>query len=146
MHELVVINDQHGELKHLQNAFRDFALRADLPHKTTITILIVLDEIVGNIIRYGDFAPGLENSNISVEINTSDEMVMLTIIDAAGAFDPLLAPEPDVESSLEEREIGGLGIHIVRSLVDSMEYCRDSDKNVLKLTCHILSQADNRPS
>ena len=130
----------------LQKAFRAFALLANLPNSTTMNILIVLDEIVGNIINYGDFAPGLENSDISVEINTSNEMLMLTIIDAAGAFDPLSAAEPDVESPLEKRKIGGLGIYIVRSLMDSMEYCRDSEKNVLKLTCHIQSQADKNTS
>ena len=146
MHKIIKIKNHPDEIGRLQKSFRAFALRAELPNSTTMTILIVLDEIVGNIINYGDFAPGSENNDISIEIDTSDEMLMIIISDTAGAFDPLLAPEPDVVSPLEKRKIGGLGIYIVKSLMDSMEYCRDSGKNVLKLTCQIQPQADKDTS
>jgi serine/threonine-protein kinase RsbW len=65
----------------------------------------------------------VENGHISLEFR-----------DDGAAFDPTKQTGPDTELSIEERDIGGLGLHLVKSLMDKMEYEREGDYNVLKIT------------
>ena len=58
-------------------------------------------------------------------------MVSAEVEDDGRPFDPLAVPEPDIEKSIDERKVGGLGIYLVRTLMDSLEYERRSDKNLL---------------
>ncbi len=61
----------------------------------------------------------------------------MTIADDGVPFNPLGAEAPDIDASLEEREIGGLGIHLVRSLMDDVSYQRRIGKNVMTLVKHL---------
>jgi serine/threonine-protein kinase RsbW len=66
----------------------------------------------------------------------SAESVRLEFRDAGAPFNPLDAPAPDLGTPPEERKIGGLGLHLVRSLVDDASYCREGSVNVLVLVKH----------
>jgi len=93
---------------------------------------LAIEEIVTNIIKYGydDDAPHVVDIRLSLENNC----LHITIIDDGHEFDPFDHPEPDVNLPLEEREPGGLGIHFVKSLLDSCAYCRREGKNIVTLT------------
>ena len=69
-----------------------------------------------------------------VEIRKATLDARLTFIDNGAAFDPLKQADPDVTSSAEEREIGGLGIFIVKKTMDSVSYRRNGDQNELAIT------------
>jgi anti-sigma regulatory factor (Ser/Thr protein kinase) len=99
---------------------------ADLVFK----INIVLDELATNIVKYGG-----KVSEIEVSLSSEEEVVTVEITDDGQSFDPLTeAPEPDLDSSLNERRIGGLGVFFVRSMMDDLQYRREQGKNHLAFT------------
>ena len=91
-------------------------------------IHIIFDEIYTNIVSYS------KATNAEVSYNIENEKLHLTFSDNGIAYDPLQASEPDVTLSAEERQIGGLGIFIVKKMAESMEYTRENERNVLKIT------------
>jgi anti-sigma regulatory factor (Ser/Thr protein kinase) len=66
-----------------------------------------------------------------VSLRVEDGDIIASVADRGAPFNPLLAPEPDLAAGLEQRDVGGLGIHLVRRLVNSMEYERREGQNYL---------------
>jgi serine/threonine-protein kinase RsbW len=94
-------------------------------------VQLTLEEMITNTIKYG--YDDKARHSIEVRIEPGDASIYVTILDDGHEFDPLLAPPADVSKSVEERSIGGLGIHLVRSLAASMKYVRLDGKNILQL-------------
>jgi len=90
---------------------------------------ILATEILANIISHGyvDHAPHV----INVRLTADDRAIHVVIEDNGRPFNPLTWPPPDLDLPLERRPVGGLGLHIARSVVDAIEYRRDGEKNVL---------------
>lgn len=93
---------------------------------------VALDEILSNIVRHGG-AEG-RDALIDVSFASADGCVEVAVADDGPEFDPLGLPEPDLASRLEEREPGGLGIHLVRHLMDGVEYARREGRNRIVIT------------
>jgi len=89
---------------------------------------VAFDELVSNIIKYA--YPDGQERFIECELACVDGAIMATITDEGDAFNPLDLAEPDTSLALEEREIGGLGVHIVRRMFDEMRYERREGRNV----------------
>ena len=99
-------------------------------------IHLVLEEMILNVIKYG--YTDEEIHSIDVSLDAQDATVTIHIVDDGKPFNPLVdAPPPNTEGEMEERRIGGWGIHIVRSLMDDFSYVRDNDKNKVKLVANI---------
>jgi len=113
-------------------AVQEFAERAGLPDAMRSDLLVVTDEIVSNLLKYG----GLPRERVELEVRASIEQGALTLqfADNGRPFDPLSAPPPALELPVKQRPIGGLGIHLVRSLTDKQRYARSDGRNVLVLT------------
>ena len=94
-------------------------------------INLVLDEIVGNVIRHGQAGPA---GRIDVTVSLQGAAITIDVIDDGIAFDPLTVPPPNLDLPIEERPVGGLGIHIVKSLAAGVEYRREGDRNHLVVT------------
>ncbi len=95
-------------------------------------IKLVLDELSSNIINYG-YGDG-DSGEIEIELTSGPETITIDITDDGQPFDPLTeGPPPDTESALEDRPLGGLGIHLVRTLVDKADYQREGGKNRMTL-------------
>ncbi len=92
---------------------------------------IAFDELLNNIISYG--YDDEEIHEIDIEIDLKGERLIITITDDGIPFNPFRKDPPDTMLSVEERVIGGLGIHIVKSLMDEYEYKRNVDKNIITL-------------
>lgn len=92
---------------------------------------IALDELLTNVVNYG-FRDGLRHE-ILVSFTIAGANLQIEVRDDGVPFDPLSVPEPNLSESIEEREIGGLGMHFVRSLLDSTHYCRRNGWNELTL-------------
>lgn len=88
---------------------------------------LVLEEILSNVIRHG--YEDSEGHEISVSLRASDGGVELQVEDDGREFDPLSAPEVDLGIPLEERRVGGLGIHLVRKMASEVRYRRQDGKN-----------------
>ncbi|MDR0652945.1 MAG: ATP-binding protein [Synergistaceae bacterium] len=88
---------------------------------------LIADEILANITNYSR----AEEYPVTLEIGVKNGVVSMTFIDSGIPFDPTAVSSPDTELSAGEREIGGLGIHMVRCMTDEISYERAGDKNVL---------------
>ena len=99
----------------------------EVPAKTAVRLKIALDEIFSNIVRYS----GASQAQVGCLVEQG--VLKLTFQDNGMPYDPLQAKEPDITASAEEREIGGLGIFMVRRMMDSVDYAYREGQNVLTL-------------
>ena len=94
-------------------------------------VQLVLDELATNVINHGYGASG---HSFQIKIESKPQAVRIELVDEAQAFDPLQdAPQPTTDASVEERQVGGLGVHIAKQLMDEMQYRRQNGKNRLTL-------------
>ena len=97
---------------------------------------LALEEVFGNVVRYG-YRDSAEHQ-ILVRMAMEDGSVVLTIEDDGIAFNPLEVPPPDFELPIENRPVGGLGMHLVRSLMETLEYAREDGRNLLTMRKPVL--------
>ena len=98
---------------------------------TTMQMNLALEEAVVNVMNYA-YPHGIVG-NIHIEAQANDMRLKFTIVDSGSPFDPTAQEEADTSLSVEDRPIGGLGIHLVRQLMDSINYERTEGKNILTL-------------
>jgi serine/threonine-protein kinase RsbW len=120
---LSVPGTQPGVLQAIQ-AFEHFGRDHCVPRDAAWRFLLALDEILSNIIRHG--APG---PAIGLTFSIEGEAIAVEVVDRAAAFNPLQVPPPDTTAPLEARQPGGLGIALVRRLMDETCYERRNDEN-----------------
>ena len=104
----------------------------NVPDELSMPINLALEEIVANVMLYA--YPDNKSGQVMVESWRADDKICFSISDSGKPFDPTQQKEADVTLSAEEREIGGLGIHLVRQLMDEIRYERKDEKNVLILS------------
>jgi serine/threonine-protein kinase RsbW len=99
---------------------------------TGFKMTLALEEAVANVI--GNAFDGVPPPHlITVRLDIAAKSVVAYVIDNGRPFDPTAAPDPDLSLPLDEREPGGLGIHLMRGLMDRLQYRRDGGNNVLQL-------------
>ena len=103
----------------------------DLPMKTQMQIDLAVEEIFVNIASYA-YSPEDGMAIIEVEL-TEDPRVIITFIDSGRPFDPLAKEDPDIEQSVEDRPVGGLGIFMVKKSMDDMSYEYRDGCNILTI-------------
>lgn len=114
-------------------AFIDEVLESmDCPMKAQMQLDIAVEEIFVNIAHYA-YAPGEGDAVIIIESESDPRGVTITFKDRGIPYDPCAKEDPDITLSAEERQIGGLGIYMVKKSMDSMEYERKDDQNVLTI-------------
>ncbi len=112
-------------------AFVDEVLeKINCPAKTQMQINIALDELFGNIAQYA-YAP--ETGKVTVQAETGEGMIRITFIDQGKPYNPLEASEPDTTLTAEERGVGGLGIFMVRKIMDGVSYTYQDRQNCLSI-------------
>ncbi len=131
--ETVVLENRLPELVKLQGAVADFGARHGLPQKVVNDINLVLEETIVNIIYYA-YEDKDGKHEISVRFRVGKGGIILEVEDDGIFFDPLGFPEPDLNSPIEKRKIGGLGIHLIRKFAKSVSHRRERGKNILTLT------------
>ena len=120
------------EFQRLDMALDEFARLEKLPDDVVFQSRLALDELFVNIVNYG--YEDDERHIIEVDLTVNDEQLQIDIRDDGIAFDPLTeAPEPDLDSSLEDRTIGGNGILLVKTMMTDVSYQRVDEKNHLRL-------------
>ena len=121
------------ELRRMDDAVEQLARDEDWPVNLTFKMKLILEELVINVMNYG-FPEGMDRHDIEVRIESTDERVIIEIDDQGQPFDPFSeAPAEDVVSDLEDRAIGGLGVHLVQTMVDQVTYARDGNYNRVRL-------------
>lgn len=100
--------------------------------KVQMQIDVAVEEIFVNIAHYA-YAPKTGPAILQIETEENPLAVSITFIDSGTPFDPLAKPDPDVTLSVDERQIGGLGIYMVKKSMDSVTYRRQDGKNMLTI-------------
>ena len=129
--KLTIIN-QISQLEELARFFEEISDEWELPMSASLNLNLVLEELVTNIIFYG-----YEDQNkheITVVVILDNKMINIQLEDDGREFDPLSIPEPDINLAIEDRKIGGLGIHFVRKIMDKIDYKRLDNRNRLTLS------------
>ncbi|GAB3162102.1 hypothetical protein GCM10027059_14000 [Myceligenerans halotolerans] len=109
--------------------------KAGLSPAATSRLRLAVEELAVNIITHGvgEATEPVADPRFVIQTWISDDTVWVQLTDSARPFDPTGAPEPDVTADLARREVGGLGIHLVRSLVDDFTYRRLGGRNVVRV-------------
>ena len=102
------------------------------PVKVQMQIDIAIDELFGNIAHYA-YNPETGPATVQVEVRQEPLEVIITFIDNGIPYDPLAKGDPDITLSAEEREIGGLGIYMVKKSMDEISYEYKDGQNILKI-------------
>jgi anti-sigma regulatory factor (Ser/Thr protein kinase) len=97
----------------------------------SFNIHLALEEAVTNVIMYA--YPQDEEHTFTLTVRQIDNRLIFKVIDSGKEFDPTLHPEANVTLSLEERPIGGLGIFLIRNIMQAVEYRREDGKNILTM-------------
>ena len=134
--ELTLKNDV-SELKNLHAMLKSAAEKLGLDTSTTRQIRLAVEEAVVNVMDYA--YPKGQEGNITVKAMSNSKSLKLIITDSGMAFDPTEAARADITLSAEDRPVGGLGILLVRELMDSINYEREDGKNILTLMKNINS-------
>lgn len=132
--------DGGAGLSALLDALEAALAARDVPPTAASAILISADEIVSNVLGHGG------SPAVQVSARIADGQVSVTVVDDGPAFDPLAAETPDTTLSIEARDIGGLGIHLVRKLMDQVDYRRDGKHNRLQFSKSFAPRSPSRQS
>ncbi len=126
---LMQLKNDLSEIESMCRYIEEFGETHQLPPDVIFNLNLSLEEIFVNIVSYG-----YEDENehfVKISMSLVDNELVVEVEDDGRQFNPLELPEPDLEKKLEERPIGGLGIHLVRNLMDELEYRRTHNKNIL---------------
>ena len=104
----------------------------DCPMKAQMQIDIAIDELFGNIAHYA-YNPEIGQVTVRVEVVEAPLSVIITFIDNGVPYDPVAKANPDITLSAEEREIGGLGIYMVKKSMDEIAYEYKDGQNILSI-------------
>lgn len=120
------------EINRMRAELEAFAERQALPEDALFRLTLVLDELLTNAMDYA-FA-GIARPEIRLRIEVENNRLMACLRDNGRPFDPFReAPDPDLDAPLEQRRIGGLGLHFVRSMMARADYRREGEWNVVEL-------------
>ena len=126
---VVELKNNLSEIERLARIVDDYGRRHQFDAATLHNMKVGLDEILTNVISYA-YADSGEHSIIT-RFFLEPGRLTIEVEDDGRPFNPLNASEPDTKQLLEERQLGGLGIHLVRKLIDELEYRRQNDRNIL---------------
>ena len=112
-------------------AFESFSEKSKIPIPIAMRFNLVFDDLLNNIVSYA-FPEGGKHE-IRIHAEKSDNNILLTVEDDGIPFNPFAQTEADTSLSLEDREIGGLGIHLIKNIMDEVSYRRQKNHNVVTL-------------
>ncbi len=135
---MVRIENDLSEIAKVDEKLDDFAEQFGVPPAIAATFHIIFDDLLNNVISYGFNDEQRHFIDIRLELTANN--LTVSIADDGVPFNPLAESAPDTTLSIEDRQIGGLGIHIVVNMVDDISYQRTADKNVLTLTKSLQSK------
>jgi len=137
-HELRMSVGAHpGGVGEANAAFAEFAEKHSIPADVRRSLNVAIDDLLANVLSHGQ--TGLDPCSVTVEVQLDPERVTVILTDDGPPFDPLGQDAPDTTLSVEERPIGGLGIHLVGQLMDQVNYQRREGHNVVVLVKQLVN-------
>ena len=127
----LALKNNIDEINRLHTFIEEVGEAFELPMKVVLNLNLVLEEAVTNVIMYA--YPQEQNEHIYLTAKKQDDRLVFVLTDSGIAFDPTQTPDADITLSADERQIGGLGIFLIRKIMNEVKYERIDDKNVLTL-------------
>jgi sigma-B regulation protein RsbU (phosphoserine phosphatase) len=127
----ITLSNNLDEVPRLADFVDDVCMTAGIDMSSTMSLNLAMEEAVVNVIDYA--YPAGTHGDIHITAETGDQCIKFIIRDSGIPFDPTTKGEVDTTLSAEDRPIGGLGIHLVRQMMDSINYERIGGQNVLTL-------------
>ena len=128
----LILKNDLSELARVAEAIEAHGEARDWPMKWVLNANLSLDELITNIVSYG--YTDTDDHEIRVMLTVQDGSLVIVLEDDGIAFDPFSeAPRPDLDANVEERRIGGLGVHFVKTLMDTVSYERRNGWNRITL-------------
>ena len=129
----LTLSPRLGELTKVRNELDRYLRDASLPDTARNSLLVVAEEILTNIVHYGCCEKA--SDTIEVTVDQESAVVHMEFIDSGKPFNPLeAAGRETVDQLVENKELGGIGIHLVRGLTNHQEYTRRADRNHFRIT------------
>ncbi len=130
--DILVLDNYIQEMDKLEPFLNEFFERKNLDVSLLPQMDLALEEAIANVIMYA--YPEGKNGPVEISLEVKEGLLQTHIIDAGTPFNPLQQPEAKLSSSIEERPIGGLGIHLIKEIMDQVEYQYKDGKNMLTMT------------
>ena len=131
MEKSIILTNDISEINKLTEFVEEIGNKLSLAPDVVFNLNLVLEEAVVNIINYA--YPKEEHQSIYLSATQHEDSIILVLTDTGVEFDPTMAPEADITLSAEERPIGGLGIFLIRQIMNEVRYDRIDGKNVLTM-------------
>lgn len=128
MGKTLFLQNEIEEINKLALFIEELGEELRLPHKLVFNLNLVLEEAVSNVIFYA--YPKGEHHMISLSATKIENQLVFVLTDSGKPFDPTKAPDVNTTLSADERQIGGLGIFLIRQIMDKVEYLRIEGKNI----------------
>ena len=125
-----ILNNQLSEIPRLHDLLIEFGRTQSISESALSSLNLALEEIFTNIISHG--FQDTQEHNILLRVMLEEEELVAEVEDDGTPFNPLDVPAPDVTRPIEDRPIGGLGIHLTKKMVDGIDYSLRDGKNVLR--------------
>ncbi len=132
MQYTLTLHNNVQEVPQLASFIETVAAENNLDHSLTMELNLAVEEAVVNVMEYA-YPQGV-TGDVTIEVSVDDGQLDINIIDSGMPFDPTGKSDPDTSLSVEERSVGGLGIFLVRQLMDTVSYHRTDEKNILSFT------------
>jgi serine/threonine-protein kinase RsbW len=131
------VGADQGAVGTVNAALAEFAEEHALPADVRRSLTVALDELLANALSHG--GAGRDPCSVTVDLQLDQEHVTVTVTDDGAPFDPFGRDAPDTTLSVEERPIGGLGLHLVGQLMDKVSYQRRDGHNVVVLVKELVN-------
>ena len=132
MRASIILRRKASELIRLEAFAEEFARARDLADEERARLLVLLEELFTNVVAHG-YGGEFEADSVAAALDWRRGRLTINFVDDGPPFDPLAHSAPDLDAPPEQRPIGGLGIPIVRALVDEARYWREGHRNHLHL-------------
>ena len=133
----LTLHNHSADFARLTEFATEFSRQHKLPDEERARLLIILDELFTNVVEYGYESTAAEG-HIDVALSLQDGRLIIEFVDDGRPFDPLTRADPDLDLPVDDRPVGGVGIAIVRALVDEIGYRWDGNRNRLTLGRNVL--------
>ena len=131
------VGAQAGGVGEVNAAFARFAETHALPATVRRSVNVALDELLANALSHGQ--SGRDPCSVTIEVELDQEHVTVILTDDGTPFDPFGRDAPDTGLSVEDRPIGGLGLHLVGQLMDQVSYQRRDGHNIVVLVKQLVN-------
>lgn len=125
-------------LSEIRRVVERWCRRAGASDEDCHAVVLAVDEVCTNVIEHG--YAGRDDGTLVLRLAAGDDEIRLVVGDTGRTFDPADAPRPDVDADWRERPIGGLGWHLVRSMVDDVRYRSDAMGNAVTLIKRLATE------